>query len=327
MNEELVSIIIPVYNCEKYIRECLDSVVSQNYSNIEVIIIDDESLDKSGVICDEYADKYPFIHVVHQKNAGSGFARNKGLELITGNYYTFVDADDYISRTYVKDMIMVCKKYNAELVECGNVYMLEARNVMRNVDHRVTLLDSLEKIENSYSEHRNTVWGRLYKKEIFGHIRFSDKRMDEDAEYSYKINKICNRMVHYNYCLYGYRSYQESVTRPVLNASIFKKVMALTENKQEKELEDYVNTFLEPIIHRREEKLYYKELYRLTSLYKESSFYSSENTLYKKLNEAMMRGKCSYFERMKLRVKHIISSLSAKYRTIINYKYKLEESN
>lgn len=327
MSNELVSIIIPVYNCEKYISDCLESIISQSYKNIEILIIDDESTDNSVKICDEYAKKYQFIKVVRQKNAGSGFARNKGLDLIKGDFYTFVDADDYISRTFVEAMLGVCKQYDAELAECGNVYMLEARNILRNTDHIITLYDSSQEIKDSEKIHRNTVWGRLYKRDVFGHIRFSNKRLGEDAEYSRKVTDICKKMVHYNYCMYGYRSYQESVTRPVLNKRTLKEIQFLSSSMQEKAFIDSVNAILGPINHRREEKLYQKDLYELLHIYEKASFYSKESELFNELNKTIEKGKCSVLERAKLKIRHKVSDISARYRTIINYKYRLDELN
>lgn len=92
----LISIIVPVYNVEKYLRHCLDSLLKQTYKNIEVIMIDDGSKDSSGQICDEYANKHENFCVIHKKNAGLGMARNTGLEYVHGEYITFLDSDDYL---------------------------------------------------------------------------------------------------------------------------------------------------------------------------------------------------------------------------------------
>ena len=90
----LISVIIPVYNVEKYLHRCLDSVIEQTYKNLEVILIDDGSTDHSGEICDDYAAKDVRIHVIHQENQGVSAARNKGLDNVKGEYITFVDSDD-----------------------------------------------------------------------------------------------------------------------------------------------------------------------------------------------------------------------------------------
>ena len=102
-----ISIIIPVYQVEKYIKRCLDSILSQTYSNLEIILIDDGSRDMSGKICDEYAIKDSRIKVIHQDNAGVSVARNKGLDICTGDYVTFVDSDDFLEPLMYEKMICV----------------------------------------------------------------------------------------------------------------------------------------------------------------------------------------------------------------------------
>lgn len=113
--EPLISIIVPVYNVEKYIDECLDSIINQTYPNLEIILADDESNDKSGAICDTYAEKYSNIKVIHKKNAGLGMARNSGLQCVTGKYVMFVDSDDYISNSYVMAHYSCMKSTDADI--------------------------------------------------------------------------------------------------------------------------------------------------------------------------------------------------------------------
>lgn len=100
----LISIIVPVYNVEKYIDECMRSLLNQTYENMEIILIDDESKDNSGVICDKYSERYENIHTFHKMNGGLGFARNTGLEHVQGEYVLFIDSDDYVEPRYVEKM-------------------------------------------------------------------------------------------------------------------------------------------------------------------------------------------------------------------------------
>lgn len=104
MKSELISIIVPVYNVEKYLERCINSLVNQTYSNLEIILVDDGSTDQSGKMCDTYAERYPNIKVVHKKNAGLGYARNTGLENATGKYVAFVDSDDYVEYNMISNL-------------------------------------------------------------------------------------------------------------------------------------------------------------------------------------------------------------------------------
>lgn len=116
-----ISIIIPVYQVEKYIKRCLDSILSQTYSNLEIILIDDGSRDMSGKICDEYAVKDSRIKVIHQDNAGVSVARNKGLDICTGDYITFVDSDDFLEPFMYEKMMEKVTEYNCDVVMCDCV--------------------------------------------------------------------------------------------------------------------------------------------------------------------------------------------------------------
>ena len=104
MRTPLISVIIPVYNVEKYLRRCLDSVIAQTYQNLEIICVDDGSIDDSGKICDQYAVRDARIKVIHQENQGLSAARNRGLDAAEGEYIAFVDSDDYI----LEDMYKRC---------------------------------------------------------------------------------------------------------------------------------------------------------------------------------------------------------------------------
>ena len=127
---ETISIIIPVYNVEKYLNKCLNSVIEQTYKNIEVILIDDGSTDNSGKICDEYAKNDIRIKIIHQQNGGVSTARNNGLEHATGKYITFVDSDDYIEKEMIETMAKKIMKKNADIVICGVTDRDEENNII-----------------------------------------------------------------------------------------------------------------------------------------------------------------------------------------------------
>lgn len=116
--QKLISVVIPVYNVEKYIRESLDSIINQTYKNLQIILIDDGSTDSSGSICDEYAASDDRITVIHQKNAGAGAAKNTGLDLIQGEYFSIIDSDDYIELNMYEKMVCYMENYRVDVVQC-----------------------------------------------------------------------------------------------------------------------------------------------------------------------------------------------------------------
>ena len=122
----LISVIIPVYNAEKYLKQCVDSVLNQTYKNFEIILVNDGSADSSGKICDDYASRYDFIKVIHKQNGGASSARNEGLKHISGEYIYFLDSDDWLENSALKTMIMCAHSEKADLV------FIEAKTVDSN---------------------------------------------------------------------------------------------------------------------------------------------------------------------------------------------------
>lgn len=118
MSDELVSIIIPVYNTELYLNKCIESVISQTYKNLEIILVDDGSTDNSVEICDEYARKDNRIKVIHQKNGGQALARNTAMKYVNGDYIVYIDSDDVVSIEHIDYLLLLANKYNADIVQC-----------------------------------------------------------------------------------------------------------------------------------------------------------------------------------------------------------------
>lgn len=126
---ENISVIVPVFNVEKYLERCICSIINQTYKNLEIILVDDGSSDKSGSICDAYKLRDPRIKVVHKKNSGLGYARNSGLEVATGKYVTFVDGDDYIGKTHIEDMKLLIDKTGVDTCIAGYTKVFSDKSV------------------------------------------------------------------------------------------------------------------------------------------------------------------------------------------------------
>lgn len=127
---DLISIIVPIFNVEKYIHRCVDSIINQTYKNLEIILVDDGSTDKSGLICDEYKKEDNRIQIIHKKNAGLGFARNSGLDIASGRYVTFIDGDDYIGLTHIEKMYTLIKETNTDTCMAGYTKVYSDRKDM-----------------------------------------------------------------------------------------------------------------------------------------------------------------------------------------------------
>ena len=117
--EKMLTIVVPVYNVQKYIYKCEDSILSQTYKNIEVILVDDSSPDECGTICDKYAEKDKRVRVIHKKNGGLSSARNSALDIANGDYVGFVDSDDWIEPTMYEEMVQFLEDENCDMVECA----------------------------------------------------------------------------------------------------------------------------------------------------------------------------------------------------------------
>jgi minor teichoic acid biosynthesis protein ggaB len=212
MHEDLVSVIVPVYNVENYLRECLDSIVVQTYRNIEVILIDDGSNDSSGEICDEYADKDNRIKVIHKENGGVSAARNTGLDIAKGEWISYVDSDDYIESTMLETLICLAKENDIELAICSFKDISECENVTQENDIRIFSKDELiynYVVRNADYCITEGIWDRIYKRVLVDGLRFKNDRINEDILYTMEVFTRAHKAVYTSEKLYNYRAGRE----------------------------------------------------------------------------------------------------------------------
>lgn len=212
-----VSIIVPVYKVEKYLRKCIDSILNQTYENLEIILVNDGSPDNCGEICDEYAEKYSKIIVIHKQNGGLSSARNAGLDVATGDYIGFVDSDDWIEPNMYQRLMENAIKYNAEISVAGLTNIKECENKYEVI--KSTYNGTIEIIcFDKYEEMKNfflgtwSAWDKIYKKEVHEDIRFPEGEINEDEAIALKLIDRCERIVHTNEALYNYLSRPNSIT-------------------------------------------------------------------------------------------------------------------
>ena len=176
-----ISVIVPVYKVESYLRQCLDSIVNQTYRNLEIILVDDGSPDNCGAICDEYASKDDRIIVIHQKNAGQSAARNAALDRATGTHIACVDSDDWLELDYFKFLLEQMQLEQAEIVVCGMSLEYDGRRGKSGVECRM-VLNKIEAMELLVEDVvlQSGVGAKMWKQELFRDIRFPVGRISED---------------------------------------------------------------------------------------------------------------------------------------------------
>lgn len=210
--DKLISVIVPIYKVEKYLRKCLDSIINQTYKNLEIILVDDGSPDNCPQIVDEYAKNDKRIRVIHKENGGLSSARNAGLAIATGDYVAFADSDDILNVREYEILINLIKKYGVSISFC------EHQKVYEDIDINISQTDELNKdkiektitIEEAIKEILlnenvgNYVWTKLFKKELFDGIEFPVGRTFEDVAILYKIIDKVDKIAYTNEKLYYY---------------------------------------------------------------------------------------------------------------------------
>lgn len=220
MNKEdiLISIIVPVYNVEKYLKKCIDSILNQTFQNFEIIFVDDGSTDNSLKILEEYKEKISKIVILHQKNQGAGSARNAGIEVAKGKYLQFLDSDDFFERTMLEELYDHAEKYNADLTVCSSKNIDENNNIIS--DNNPLFPINIEKIpfnipfswqdypEEIFSMFAVIPWNKLYLRDLIikNNIRFQNLTSSNDVAFSH-ISRICaNKIVVFDKKLINYRA-------------------------------------------------------------------------------------------------------------------------
>lgn len=216
---KLVSIIIPVYNSEKYLCECVESVLRQTYNNIQIILINDGSTDRSKDICDSFAIKDGRIKVIHNNNHGVSYARNLGIENAVGEFICFLDSDDWLSPEFIETFLKDFKN-DIDLVYGGYAVYYENEMVQN-----VTATDVSKEIcinkqfdFNSLDSRKRECWGVLYRREVLRDVRFdSNLFVGEDTLFFAKAMKQCRKVYYESKVLYNYRKLSESAINGSIN--------------------------------------------------------------------------------------------------------------
>jgi glycosyltransferase involved in cell wall biosynthesis len=216
-----LSIIVPIYNVEKYLEKCIKTILSQTYKDFELILVDDGSPDKCGIICDEYLKLDNRIRVVHKKNGGLSSARNAGLKIATGEYVAFVDSDDWIEKNMYKKLYREAKKNNGDIVQCKFLKVNEEyTQINNNKIGNINIINNLEALNNLYNErYIETVvtWNKIYRRCLFDNIIFPEGKIHEDEFTTHKLLYKANKVVLIDEELYYYRQTPNSIMNSGFN--------------------------------------------------------------------------------------------------------------
>ncbi len=222
----LISVIVPIYNVEPYLKRCVESIQNQTYKNLEIILVDDGSPDNCGKMCDEFAVNDKRIKVVHRENGGLSAARNSGLDIATGDYVGFVDSDDYIENDMYRELFIAISENNVNICTCGcNVVDEEKKLIYSETWETLCKYSDVEVVEKILLPLKTSLCNKLFQRDIIGH-----KRMPLNVVYGEDLifftSLLCSslQVVVIPYCGYNYVKHQNTITTSAFNSHSFDEV-------------------------------------------------------------------------------------------------------
>ncbi len=274
-----ISIIIPVYNCEKYIEKCIDSVICQSFKDLEIILVDDGSSDKSGEICDEYLKKDSRVKAIYIKNQGPSVARNAGLDIAKGEYIGFIDSDDYIEKNMFEILYNNLLKYDCDISVCEVAEICDGENMKFSNSNNFMVLDIDEAMKLLISGKCLTMYAvnKLYKKSLFDNVRFPVGKLYEDSFTTPRVFAKANKVVYTPENLYYYVRTPMSITTSKFST----KDMDIIESGES--ILDFVKDDFPKLIYAAEFRYMWSYLYVLDRMV--IDYVSCENKEYKKVTD------------------------------------------
>lgn len=260
-----VSVIVPVYKAEQYLHNCIDSILNQTYTDFELILVDDGSPDKSGEICDKYAENDGRIRVIHKKNGGVSSARNEGMHAAKGEYICFVDSDDSLNIYFLQKCLELAKSYGDELIICG-YNKIENNKIQKNIfsDEKYDILQRDQVIMTLVEKVLICApWGKLYRSDIIkdNEIKFpEDMSLGEDMVFNFHYCNYISKIVIINSPLYNYIVVNENSLLNKYKTDLYSKQMTINnrlseyidnwqiDNNQIKKLNNYIYFCYEKIL-------------------------------------------------------------------------------
>lgn len=236
---ELISVIIPVYNVEDYLRDCVKSVLNQSYKNIEIILINDGSTDKSGMICDRFHLEDKRIKVIHKENGGLSDARNVGIKNASGSYITFIDSDDIVNVDFIKSLYECLKTNKSDISVCDLSRFIEIdeieclADVHKRYEKTFSNVECIKSVYNSEAKGLSFIaCAKLYKKTLFtkNNIYFPVGKIHEDIFTTYKLLFYAEKISYINDALYYYRERPNSIMQSKISKKNLDILAAVSSN-------------------------------------------------------------------------------------------------
>lgn len=213
MQNALISVVIPIYNVEQYLTQCINSVLSQTYRNLEIILVDDGSTDRCPILCDKYSQLDSRVKVIHKENGGLSDARNAGLDIATGSYVSFIDSDDFVEQDYIEALYNLILKYEVSVSACSYIHFSD-ENILSEPKKLMTQKCTKEQAVKYILIEKNlstTAWGKLYDIHLFKNIRFPKGKIYEDLFTIWKIIDQVDFLVYTTFPKYHYRLNPQSI--------------------------------------------------------------------------------------------------------------------
>ena len=252
----LVSVIIPVYQTKEYLKECIDSVLSQKYRELEIILVDDGSTDGSGALCDTFAGTDPRMRVIHKENGGLSSARNAGIEASAGEYITFIDSDDMVADCMIEEMVRLAQSENADLVKIGLVRKKEGEDLSPTAGE-CTVLTGHKVLPMIYKSAPQIIsgCGKLFCRDLIGDMRFPEGRYYEDEYFLPRMYERSKKVVLCERQLYFYMQREnDSIMRGKLSEKKINDSLWIVRDR----LEFYKTTGDRSLVRKAEADYYYK---------------------------------------------------------------------
>lgn len=286
--EILLSIIIPIYNVEQYLKETLENVLGQSFRQFELILVDDGSTDESANICDHFAKLDSRVCVIHQQNAGVSAARNVGVACAKGKYVGFVDSDDLIEPNMYETLVSIAEQYQADIIQCRHNRLNSVQNTKYSGEKRIidgyTFVKEIFDYQGKEYTNQVALWSKIYRRELFSGIIFPDGRTYEDEQETYKICLKAQKFIEIPDELYHYVKRDNSIITGISAKKMLDKQLALSDRV------NYLPTQIPELKEKCIKSFYTYSIQTLTELYK-----GNEHNFYKQCKKILLKYREQWF--------------------------------